>query len=542
MLRGYSHYRLTEGSDKMIKNNSRKESLMPAEFKIENVLDFSQESDRVKQTEALALVQSQLGREYDLIIGEERLSSNKTFKSINPSKKSEVVGVFQSASSEQADYAIDVASRTFEKWKKTPAKERADILFRVAERLRARRFEANAWMIVETGKTWIEADADTAEAIDFCEFYAREALRYAGPQPLTRLAGENNELKYIPLGVGAVIPPWNFPCAILVGMTTASFVAGNTVVLKPSSDSPAVAAFFMSILEEAGLPPGVVNLLTGSGAVAGNALVAHPRTRFIAFTGSKTVGLNITEEAARTKPGQIWIKRVIAEMGGKDFIIVDEDADLDGALKGTIASAFGYQGQKCSACSKLIVHEKIYPGFVSRLAEKAKAISVGPAMDFSNYMGPVINENAMKSILQYIEIGKKEGTLVTGGNAANGNGFFIEPTIIIDVDPSARIAKEEIFGPVLAVIKAKDVEDAIRIANDSEYGLTGSIFSKNRDHIERAKDACHVGNFYVNRKCTGAVVGVHPFGGFNMSGTDSKAGGRDYLLLFTQAKSISEKL
>lgn len=515
---------------------------MPTEFKNELVLDFNQESNRAKQIDALKLVQSQLGREHDLIIGGERLKSSKTFKSINPSRKSEVIGIFQSAAPEQAIHAIDVAAQTFERWKRVPAQERADVLFRTAALLRTRRFENNAWMIVEAGKTWVEADADTAEAIDFCEFYGREALRYAGPQPLTRLKGEDNELRYIPLGVGAVIPPWNFPCAILVGMTTAALVSGNTVVLKPSSDTPAIGNFFMSILEDAGMPPGVVNFVTGSGAIAGNTLVGHPKIRFISFTGSKEVGLGITEEAAHTKPGQIWIKRVVAEMGGKDYIIVDEEADLDAALSGTIVSAFGYQGQKCSACSRLIVHQKVYSEFVRRLAEKAGEIKVGPAMDPSNYMGPVINENAMKSILQYIGIGKKEGRLAVGGEPAEGDGYFIKPTIIVDVDPSARIAREEIFGPVLTVIKAKDFDDAIRIANDSEYGLTGSVYSTNREHIRLAKDECHVGNLYFNRKCTGALVGVHPFGGFNMSGTDSKAGGRDYLLLFTQAKAISEKL
>jgi 1-pyrroline-5-carboxylate dehydrogenase len=514
---------------------------MPTEFKNEAVLDFSQESNRKRQSDALALVQSQSGREQDLIIGAERLKSGKAFKSINPSRKSEVVGYFQSATSDQAIHAIDAASRAFETWKKAPAQQRADVLFRAAALLRERRFENNAWMILEAGKTWVEADADTAEAIDFCEFYAREALRYAGPQPLTKLQTEDSELRYIPLGVGAVIPPWNFPCAIMVGMTTAALVTGNTVVLKPSSDSPAIAAFFMTILQEAGLPPGVVNFLTGSGSTVGDVLIEHPKVRFIAFTGSKEVGLHINEEAARARSGQIWIKRVVAEMGGKNFIIVDEDANLEAALTGVIVSAFGYQGQKCSACSRLIVHEKVYPEFTQKLAEKAKTIKVGPSMDPTNYMGPVINENAMKSILQYIEIGKKEGNLVAGGGPADGDGFFIRPTVFVDVDPGARIAKEEIFGPVLAVIKAKDLNEAIRIANDSEYGLTGSVYCNDREHIRQAKDERHVGNLYINRKCTGALVGVHPFGGFNMSGTDSKAGGRDYLLLFTQAKAISEK-
>jgi len=515
---------------------------MSAEFKNEPLMDFSIEKNQKKQQEALALVQSRLGREHSLIIGPRRLKSKERFNSYNPSKKSEVVGIFQSADREQAVAAIDVATQAFDSWKRAPVQERANVLFRAAERLRARRFECNAWMILEAGKPWVEADADTAEAIDFCEFYGREALRYAGRQPLTRISTEKNELRYIPLGVGVVISPWNFPCAILVGMTTASLVAGNTVVLKPSSDAPATGAFFMDILEESGLPAGVVNYVTGSGASIGNVLVEHPHTRFIAFTGSKDVGLHITETAARARPGQVWIKRVVAEMGGKDFIIIDEDAELEDALEGVTVSAFGYQGQKCSACSRLIVHEKVYDAFIPMLVQKAEGIKVGQAIHVSNTMGPVINEKAMQSILQYIDIGKKEGRLVTGGGSPSREGYFIDPTIIVDVDPDARIAREEIFGPVMAVIKAKDFDDAVRIANDSEYGLTGSMYGNNRKHIDRAKDECHVGNFYINKKCTGAMVGVHPFGGFNMSGTDSKAGGRDYLLLFTQAKTVSEPI
>jgi 1-pyrroline-5-carboxylate dehydrogenase len=514
---------------------------MISEFKNEPVLDFRQESNRRKQADALAQAQSQLGREYELIIGPERLKSNATFQSINPGKRSEIIGIFQSATREQTINAIETAARSFETWKKVPAQQRADVLFKAAGLLRANRFENNAWMILEAGKTWVEADADTAEAIDFCEFYGREAIRYASPQPLTHIAGEDNELRYIPLGVGAVIPPWNFPCAIMVGMTTAALVAGNTVVLKPSSDSPAIAAFFMTILQEAGLPPGVVNFVTGGGSTVGNTLVEHAKTRFVAFTGSKEVGLHINQEAARPRPEQIWIKRVVAEMGGKDFIIVDEDANSDAAVPAVLASAFGFQGQKCSACSRLIVHEKVYDSFVRELTEKAKKIKVGPATDPSSDMGPVINGNAMQSILEYMEIGKKEAKLVVGGGQAEGDGYFLQPTIFVDVDPSSRIAREEIFGPVLAVIKARSFEDAIHIANDSEYGLTGSVFSSDREHVARAKDECHVGNLYINRKCTGALVGGHPFGGFNMSGTDSKAGGRDYLLLFTQAKVISEK-
>jgi 1-pyrroline-5-carboxylate dehydrogenase len=397
-------------------------------------------------------------------------------------------------------------------------------------------------MVYEVGKSWVEADADVAEAIDFCDFYAHEAIRYGGDQPVMQIPGEKSEMTYIPLGVGAVIPPWNFPLAILTGMTTAAVVSGNTVVLKPSSDSPAIAAKFMEIVEEAGVPGGVVNYLSGPGRIAGEVLVQHPLTRFVAFTGSKEVGLRINEVAAKLQPGQIWIKRAVLEMGGKDCIIVDNEADLDAAAAGVVASAFGFQGQKCSACSRAIVVKDVYKEFISKLIPQVQAIDVGPTQDFSNYMGPVVNEGALKTILNYIKIGKKEGKLLTGGGRIRRKGFFIQPTVIGDIKPNAVIAQEEIFGPVLAVIKAKDYYNALEIANGTEYGLTGALYTKNRKKIELAKQIFHVGNLYFNRKCTGALVGVHPFGGFNLSGTDSKAGGRDYLLLFLQAKSMSEAI
>jgi len=397
-------------------------------------------------------------------------------------------------------------------------------------------------MVYEVGKTWPEADADTAEAIDFLEFYAREAYRYGGEQPITKIATEDNDLVYIPLGVGAVIPPWNFPLAIMAGMTTAAIVSGNCVILKPSSESPWIAARFFALLEEAGLPAGVANFLPGSGAEIGDPLVQHPRIRFISFTGSKSVGLHINEEAAKTRDGQLWIKRVVAEMGGKDAIIIDrETSNLDEAATAAVASAFGYQGQKCSACSRLIVDSAVYDKVLPLVVEKTKALRVGMPEDGSSQIGPVVSEKAMKTIRDYIEKGKSEGRLVAGGNVRTEDGFFIEPTVIADVDPKATIAQEEIFGPVLAVIKANDFDDALRIANDTQYGLTGAIFSDNPEKIERAEEEFFVGNLYVNRKCTGALVGVHPFGGFNMSGTDSKAGGRDYLGLFQQAKAISRK-
>ena len=512
------------------------------EFHNEPYTNFSVPGNRRAMEAAIEKIRSQLGREYDLRIGGERIQTSEKFRSYNPCRKSEVIGIFQKASAELAERAVEAAYKRFLSWKDVAASERADLLFRTAAILRSRKFALAAWMIFEVGKSWAEADADVAEAIDFCAFYAREMLRISGPQPLTPIPGEVNELRYIPLGVGVVIPPWNFPLAILVGMSTASWVSGNTVVLKPSSDSPAIAAQFMDVMEEARLPPGVVNFLTGSGAVAGTTLVKHPKTRYVAFTGSKEVGLNINELAAKTVPGQIWIKRVIAEMGGKDSIIVDSDVDLDAAVNGVLVSAFGYQGQKCSACSRAIVVEDVYDQFLEKLREKTEQLTVGPTDDPGNYMGAVINEAAMKSILNYIDVGKKEGRVVTGGKAASGDGYFIEPTVIADVPPEARISQEEIFGPVLAVLRARDFGDALQIANNTEYGLTGAVFSNSRDNLERARAVFYAGNLYFNRKCTGALVGGHPFGGFNMSGTDSKAGGRDYLLLFTQAKAISEKI
>jgi 1-pyrroline-5-carboxylate dehydrogenase len=345
------------------------------------------------------------------------------------------------------------------------------------------------------------------------------------------------------VGVCAVIPPWNFPFAIMAGMTAAAIVTGNTVILKPSSDSPTIAARFLDVLEEAGMPPGVVNFCPGSGSTFGHAIVEHPKTRLIAFTGSKGVGLDIHARAAQTKPGQIWIKRTILEMGGKDSIIVSTDCDLDAAVEGVVASAFGFSGQKCSACSRAIVEEPVYDVFLERVRERVETLRVGDPAANAN-MGPVVNRSAMDTILSYIEIGKGEGRLLTGGNAVvtPEGGFYLEPTVIADVAPMARIAQEEIFGPVLAVIRANDYDDALAIANNTEYGLTGAVYSSSHEKLEHARRAFHVGNLYFNRKCTGAMVGAHPFGGFNMSGTDSKAGGPDYLLLFTQAKSIAEKL
>ncbi|HEV7860667.1 MAG TPA: L-glutamate gamma-semialdehyde dehydrogenase [Pyrinomonadaceae bacterium] len=510
---------------------------MQSEFRNEPFTDFSKEENARLMRAAIEKVKSELGREYPLVIGGERLKTEGKFESLNPANKMEVVGRFQKATQELARRAVETASETFKTWRYTPAEHRADLLFRVAALLRERKHVMSAWMIHEVGKSWAEADGDTAEAIDFCEFYGREMLRYAGPQPLTRIEGEDNRLEYLPLGVGVVIPPWNFPLAIMAGMTVASAVTGNTVVLKPSSDAPTIAYKFFELLEEAGMPPGVVNFMTGSGGEVGDTIVDHPLTRYIAFTGSKEIGLRINERAAKVQEGQIWIKRVVAEMGGKDAIIVDADANLDDAATGVVQAAFGFQGQKCSACSRAIIHQDVYDAMLERIAERTAKIKVGDPADPATTMSAVINQKAFKTINEYIEKGKAEGGRVLFGGGADGErGFFIEPTVIADVKAGATIEQEEIFGPVLAVIPARDFDDALKIANDTEYGLTGALYTMDEAKLERARREFHVGNLYLNRKCTGALVGAHPFGGFNMSGTDSKAGGRDYLGLFMQAK------
>jgi 1-pyrroline-5-carboxylate dehydrogenase len=513
------------------------------EFRNEPFVDFSNHENAHAMKEALVHVGDMLGHEYELVIGGERLRTSGKIESHNPAKPSQLVGIHQKAGAEHAEKAMQAALKAFETWKSAPVEERASLLLNAAELIRTRKFEFCAWLTYEVGKNWAEADADVAETIDFLEFYAREALRLAQATTPIQYPGERNELLYIPLGVGAVIPPWNFPFAIMAGMTSAAIVTGNTVILKPSSDSPTIAARFVEVLEEAGLPPGVVNFCPGSGATFGNAIVQHPKTRFIAFTGSKEVGLDIHEQAAKAQPGQIWIKRTILEMGGKDSIVVSADAELDDAVAGVVASAFGFSGQKCSACSRAIVEEPIYDVFVDRIRERVAQLTVGDPKKNPN-MGPVVNAGAMQTILDYIETGKKEGRLIAGGQAVETpeNGYFLEPTVFADIAPDARISQEEIFGPVLAIIKAKDYDDALAIANNTEYGLTGAVYTNDREKLNHARRTFHVGNLYFNRKCTGAMVGAHPFGGFNMSGTDSKAGGPDYLYLFTQAKSVAEKL
>ena len=516
---------------------------MASEFRNEPLTDFSQPENAQAIRDAIEKVQQQLGREYPLVIGGERIATGNFLDSFNPANRTQLIGRFHKATKELANRAVEDAAKAFKTWKNVHAADRAALLFRVAEILRERKHEFSAWMIYEVAKTWVEADADTAEAIDFCEFYGREMLRYADDHPLVSIPGEANEMQYVPLGVGAVIPPWNFPLAIMAGMTLASVVTGNTVVLKPSSDAPAIAYKFFEILEEAGLPPGVVNFMAGSGAEVGDVIVDHPKTRYVAFTGSKEVGLRINERAAKVNEGQIWIKRVVAEMGGKDAIIVADDADLDEAATGVVQSAFGFQGQKCSACSRAIIDAKVYDTMLDKIVERTAKLKLADPTDPGTNLSAVINEKAFKTINSYIEKGKSEGGRVVAGGGSDGEqGFFIEPTVIADVKPGATIEQQEIFGPVLAVIKAENYDDALNIANDTEFGLTGAVYSTDEAKLQRARREFHVGNLYLNRKCTGALVGVHPFGGFNMSGTDSKAGGRDYLLLFMQAKVSAERM
>jgi 1-pyrroline-5-carboxylate dehydrogenase len=511
-------------------------------FRTEPYVDFAQTGPKHDMLQAIDVVAGRLGQEYPLRIGGEAITTADKIKSICPAAPKQVVGSVSKATAELADKAVRSAAESFKTWSRTDPTTRARILAKAAAIMRRRIYELSAWMCFEESKSWIEAYADTCEAIDFLEFYAREMVRLAAPQPLTCYPGEENEYRYVPLGVCVVIPPWNFPCAIMAGMTTAALVTGNTVVLKPASTAPIIAAKFVEIMQEAGLPEGVLNFVPGSGGSMGDTLVEHPLTRLIAFTGSMDVGLRIFEKAAKVQKGQIWLKRTILEMGGKDCIVVDETADVEAAAEGAVASAFGFQGQKCSACSRLIAHRDIYDALVERVVERARKITIGNTTTPDNlFMGAVIDEPAYKKIKEYVEIGKKEGKAVLADTKVPDGGYFIPPTIIKDVDRNARIAQEEIFGPVLAVIKAKDFDDGLAIANGTIYGLTGALYSRDRMRLERARHEFHVGNLYLNRKCTGALVDVQPFGGFNMSGTDSKAGGRDYLQLFMQGKSIAER-
>ncbi len=512
-----------------------------ADFQPETYHDFNDPDAADQMRAALKQVESEFGRSYPNRVGGEDVTTEETYASTNPGNPKQVLGIFPRGDAALGERAVEAADQAFGDWKRVPAVERADFVFKAADVMRRRRLELAAWMVYEVGKSWGEADADVAEAIDFCDYYARLMLHYGYDEyPLADYEPEDNRVVYLPLGVGAIIPPWNFPLAILAGMASAAIVSGNTVVLKPASESMAIAWKFVEVMDEAGLPPGVVNLVTGPGSIIGRRLVDHPKTRFVAFTGSMEVGVEINERASEVRPGQKWLKRIVAEMGGKDAIVVAADADLDAAAEGVVTSAFGYQGQKCSACSRAIVVEDIYDDFVGRVVERASKIEPGSVVDGA-WMGPVVSASQFRKVSEYIDIGKGEGRLVLGGEADDSSGFFIRPTIFADVEPDARLSKEEIFGPVLAITKARDFDHALALANDTEFGLVGAVYTTDDQKIAQAEEEFHVGNLYVNRKCTGALVGVHPFGGFNMSGTDSKAGGRDYLLLFLQPKTIARQ-
>ena len=510
-------------------------------YKNEPYLDWADESNQKAMRRALEEVEGSLGKSYPLIIGGKRVETDDEIESVNPSKPSQVVGRTGRATEREADMALETATSTFEYWSKTAPEARARILLRAAASMRRRKFEMLAWEVHEGGKPWAEADAQVAEAIDFLEYYAREMLRLKDGVDIYSVPGEESRYFYQPMGVGVIIAPWNFPTAILTGMSSAAIVTGNTIVMKPSEYTSVIGAKVAEIFEEAGLPPGVLNFCPGYGSEIGDYLVGDARTRFVSFTGSVATGLRINELAARQIENQGWIKRVIVETGGKDAMIIDDSADLDAAADDIVKSAYGYSGQKCSAASRAILHHDIYDDVLKRVVEKAMALKVGIPETADVKMGPVISEPQFEKVSGYIETGKSEGERVLGEDPGDlENGYFVTPTVF-EVEPKARVAQEEIFGPILSVIGARDFDEALRIANDNPYGLTGGVYSKNRDHLERARHEFKAGNVYFNRTITGALVGVQPFGGFGLSGTDSKAGGPDYLPLHMLARTVVER-
>jgi RHH-type proline utilization regulon transcriptional repressor/proline dehydrogenase/delta 1-pyrroline-5-carboxylate dehydrogenase len=513
----------------------------PTPFRNEPLADFSRQANREAMAQAIASVRQQLGQSYPLVINHEAIETSERLQPRCPSHHSLTVGQVSRATPAHAEQAIAAARAAFPGWRDTPTAERAALLRRVAAQFRQRRWELAAWVCFESAKPWREADADIAEAIDFCEYYALEALRLDTPRRRD-VPGEDNEYFYEPRGVAVVIAPWNFPLAILCGMTTAALVTGNTVIMKPAEQSSVIAAKFMEILHSAGVPPGVVNYLPGVGEEIGPTLVNHRDVDLIAFTGSLPVGLTINEQAARTPPEADHIKRVVAELGGKNAIIVDDDADLDEAVKGVADSAFGYSGQKCSACSRVIVLEPIYDAFLHRLIETTRALTIAPAEDPGCAIGPVIDEDARQRIRHYIAKGQEQARLAYAGEvgALEQEGSYVAPHIFAEVPPEAVIAQEEIFGPVLAVIKARDLDHALQIANGTRFALTGGLFSRSPQTIARVRRQFRVGNLYINRKCTGALVDRQPFGGFKLSGIGSKAGGPDYLLQFVVPRVVTE--
>jgi RHH-type proline utilization regulon transcriptional repressor/proline dehydrogenase/delta 1-pyrroline-5-carboxylate dehydrogenase len=511
----------------------------PEPFINEPLSDFSREAERNAIRTAVAQVRGELGRSYPALIGGRERSAGDEIISLNPACPGEVVGRAAAIDRELAGEALAAARSALPAWVGTVPEERAAVLFRAAESARARKAELAAWQIIETGKSWLEADADVAEAIDYLEYYGREMIRLGAPRRLGEVPGEDNRYYYAPRGVALVIAPWNFPLAISAGMVSAALVAGNTVLYKPSSLAVVNGWQLCALFREAGVPDGVLNFIPGRGREAGGWLAGHPEVDMIAFTGSREVGLGLIEQAARQQPGQRSVKRVVAEMGGKNAVIVDDDADLDQAVAGVLQSAFGYQGQKCSACSRVIVLTGCYDQFLARLAEAVKGIVVGPPEDPACYMGPLIEDRARDRVMEYLALGELEGRVVARAPVPDG-GWYVPPTVIADLPAASPLLREELFGPVLAVIRAKTFAEALSVANDSMYALTGGLYSRSPAHIGQAAREFAAGNLYLNRGITGAVVGRQPFGGFKLSGVGSKAGGPDYLVQFMEPRVVTE--
>ncbi len=514
-------------------------------FTNEPALDFAIEEHAVRMQATIDRIGSQLGKNYPLLINGEWRETGDWITSINPGNIDQIVGKVAKAGLDEVEEAFAAARKAWKSWRQVSAEGRASIAFRMAALLRRHRYELSAWMVYELDKAWDEADGEVAEAVDMMEWYGREVLRFdQGPPNLASLPDEANTYHYLPRGIGVVIPPWNFPCAIFTGTTMGPVLTGNCVIVKPASNTPVIGYKVVELMIEAGVPPGVVNFLPGSGSEIGDLLVDHPQTSFVNFVGSKEVGVRIYERAAKVHPGQHVLKHVAAEMGGKDAIIVDSEANVADAVEGIVTSAFGFAGQKCSACSRAIVDDAVYDRVVAGVVERTKqVVTFGPALENGmTTVGAVVDQRQYDSIRNYIEIGKSEGRLAYSAEPIEANGYYIPPVILADVPRDARIACEEVFGPVLAIVRAKDFDDALDIVNSSEYGLTGSVYSRNREKLERARYEFDVGNLYFNRKCTGAMMGVHPFGGIKLSGTNAKAGGPDYLQNFMITKAVGEKL
>ena len=509
-------------------------------FQNEPAADFTQEHIRLAFPKAIADIRKQIPKTCPLFINGKQVLTSDKIPSVNPANPSEIIGQIHQAGTNEVNQAIAAAKSAFETWQDVPAEQRAQYLIKAAEIGRKRIYELAAWQVLEVGKQWDQAYNDVAEAIDFFEYYARQAIRLGKPQQLGSVPGEINLYLYEPKGVAAIIAPWNFPLAISAGMASAAIVTGNCVVYKPSVFSSVVGHNLLEIFEQAGLPKGVFNYIPGRGHIIGDYLVEHPDISLIAFTGSVEIGNRIIERAAKVQSGQPNVKKIIAEMGGKNAIIIDDDADLDEAVPHVLYSAFGFQGQKCSACSRVIVLDAVYEKFVERLIKAAAALQIGPAEDPANVMGPVVDSSAQKNILQYIEIGKKEGKMIFQAKIPQGSGFYAPITIFDNITPQSRIAQEEIFGPVLAVMKAKDFEQAIEWALSTRFALTGGVFSRSPNHLSIASKKFKVGNLYLNRNCVGAMVERQPFGGTKMSGVGTKAGGPDYLLHFMDPRTITE--